>query len=116
MVKKFKEFINENESYEDEFSKETVKKNIEKSFHINIEPISIDINTSNSEELDVSIVMNNGDKLEYRSYYSMSPDNEENDTANLSINGRDFKLNDDEFNQSIEGAKLAYKRYLSKSN
>jgi len=116
-LKKFTDYTSVNEEDEhNEFAPETIKPQIEEMFKFNIETTSVVIRESNWEELSVDISMSNGDELKYNSYYESSPTKKEDDNSydRLTINGKDFPLNEEEFRQGIAGAEAAYSRYLSK--
>jgi len=116
-LKKFGNFtsLNEEDEY-NEFAPETVKPQIEKMFKFNIETTSVVIRESNWEELSVDISMSNGDELKFDSYYESHPvpikKEDDNSYDRLTINGKDFPLNEEESGQSIAGAEAAYSRYL----
>ena len=58
--------------------------------------------------------MSNGDKISFDSWHASSPNprDSERNFDKLKINGKDFKMNDDEMGQNYYGVKDAYKRYL----
>ena len=79
---------------------------------IKIEPVSVDVKESDDETLKFILKMSNGDKIEYESYRSSSPDpmSTSQDSANMKINGKSIKLKSDEQNMGVSGAFEAYKR------
>lgn len=104
-MKALNQFLNEN------YESETLEM-LQNRFIIKIEPKKINVEQSDDEYLIFDIQMSNGDKVEYYSFKTISPnpsDIKKNNTE-MSINGKKVKMTNLEIEEGLEGAFAAYKR------
>ena len=104
-MKQVKDYLNEN--YESE-----TEEMLRNGFVIKIEPKKINVIQSDDEYLIFDIVMTNGDRIEYDSFKTMSPNpsHSKNNSTVMSINGKKVKMTESEIEQGWYGAFDAYKR------
>ena len=115
-VRTFEKFLNEsiNEGRVDN----GLEKELIDDFVFEVKAVKCKVHTDDDdpEDFRFDMIMSNGDKLSFESSHTSSPNPEDykNDFDMLKINGKVFKLADDEENQNFYGVMSAYKRYLNK--
>jgi len=106
-VKLFEEYLNESTGLEQQLIDD---------FKFEIKAVKCKVYTDDDdpEALKFDMVMSNGDKISFDSFYASSPNPEDskNDFEKLKINGKDFKFAADEERQNFYGVMDAYRRYL----
>ena len=106
-MKPLKDFKIVNEEYEEEMQSQLAS-----GFVFEIKPTSVEVEQADDEYMIWFIVLSNGDKLEYDSFKTTSPnpaDMKKNYTT-FKVNGKNIKLSKSEDEEGYYGAIAAYKR------
>jgi len=112
-IKSFGQFINEEDKLNEGAG---IEQELAEQFKFEINAVKCKVYTDadDAEAFKFDMLMSNGDKIEYDSFFVSSPNpgDAKGDFESLKINGKNFKLASDEERQNYFGVMAAYKRFL----